>query len=49
MHSLSVSYDMAFKMVERARSVIYPNEGFVRQLKLFEEIGMLYNNTTHVT
>lgn len=32
-----MSYDIAFKHVQSKRSFIYPNEGFVRQLKSFAE------------
>lgn len=32
-------YDKAFSKVKEARPIICPNDGFVKQLKLFEEMG----------
>lgn len=39
MQKYHLTYRQAFEKVKKKRSVVYPNQGFVSQLKLFREMG----------
>lgn len=39
MYTLQLPFDESFELVQKARSFIEPNAGFVRQLKLYEQMG----------
>ncbi|KAF5275669.1 hypothetical protein FQA39_LY06781 [Lamprigera yunnana] len=39
MHKYSLSYNDAFQKVKSKRAIVYPNQGFVSQLKLYKEMG----------
>ncbi|KAF5307783.1 hypothetical protein FQR65_LT06654 [Abscondita terminalis] len=39
MQKYQLSYAEAFEMVKNKRSIVFPNQGFVSQLKLYKEMG----------
>nr|CAI5821327.1 unnamed protein product [Callosobruchus analis]CAI5829611.1 unnamed protein product [Callosobruchus analis] len=46
MKKYQLSYAEAFEKVKAKRSIVYPNEGFVTQLKLYKEMGYFVDKSS---
>ncbi|CAH2002478.1 unnamed protein product [Acanthoscelides obtectus] len=46
MKKYQLSYAEAFEKVKAKRSIVYPNEGFITQLKLYKEMGYTVDTTS---